>query len=215
MLYEELLSIKKWHFLVVLIIFQLVILFVIKYFFATEYVFYNTYADQFTFDRIKIAFESQSKYQWLGYLFLPLVFIIKVLYNTILLTTGSLLNTENGYFKSNFNICLKAEYIFVAMLLVKLASFAFFKEVNTLNDLGFIPGSLLNLFNTDEVPKWAVYPLQTINVWEVWFCWVGTSLYAIQFGISKSKAAVLFCVPYLIGLFIWMLIVVFLTMQFT
>lgn len=71
--------------------------------------------------------------------FIPIILVIKILYNSAWLTTGSILNTERGNFKANLNICLKAEYVFVVMLLVKLAVFVFFKDVNTLNDLGFIP----------------------------------------------------------------------------
>ena len=212
---NSLLPIKSLQYFLVILFFHLVIAFCINFFFINETVFYNTYADMFAYERAMEIFSVQSRYQWIGYILLPVTLIIKIIYNTTCVTVGSLLHQERGEFESNFNICLKAEYVFVAMLLVKLAFFAFFKEVETLNDLGFIPGSLLNLFDANEVPKWAIYPLQTINIWEVWFCWVGTSLYSIQFNISKAKAAALFCIPYLIGLFIWILVVVFITLQST
>ncbi|WP_460684232.1 hypothetical protein [Niabella aquatica] len=136
-----------------------------------------------------------------------------MLYNTCVVTTGSLLSDSRAGFKSNFNVCLKAEYVFVIMLFVKFLVLGFFKEVNTLDDLSFMPGSLANLYKVSELPKWAVYPLQTLNLWELLFCWAGTELYALQFGISKSAAVQRFCIPYLTGLFIWVLVVVFITLQ--
>jgi hypothetical protein len=212
---KDLLRIKWIIFLVLLVLFQVIITLFVNYVYSTENVFYNTFADQLTYDKINEAFKTQTKYQWIGYVFLPILFVIKILYNSAWLTTGSLLNTERGNFKANFNICLKAEYVFVAMLIVKFALLVFVKEVNTLNDLNFVPLSLANLLNVDKIPKWAIYPLQTINIWELWFCWVGTSLYSRQFNISKAKAAALFCIPYLTGLFIWVLVVVFITLQLT
>ncbi|MFV0604669.1 MAG: hypothetical protein ACK5NK_02395 [Niabella sp.] len=38
-------------------------------------------------------------------------------------------------------------------------------------------------------------------------------LYAIQFGVSKTIAFRSFVIPYLIGLFVWVLVVVFITLQ--
>jgi len=88
---------------------------------------------------------------------------------------GSLLSESKVCFKSNFNVSLKAEYVFIVMLFVKFLVLGFFKEVNTLEDLGFLPGSLANLYSLSDLPKWAVYRLQALNIWELLFCWEGTT----------------------------------------
>ncbi|MCH5598136.1 hypothetical protein [Niabella ginsengisoli] len=115
--------------------------------------------------------------------------------------------------RGSLNVCLKAEVVFLLMLFIKFIAFSFFMDAEDLYDFSFMPGSLANLYNIKELPQWAIYPLQTINIWEVLFCWVGASLYAIQFNVSKSVAFQRFCIPYLIGLFIWVLVVVFITLQ--
>jgi len=211
----ELLQIRKLIFFVLLICFSGAMVYFINYSFYTEQIFFNTYSDQLAFERIEKIFNAQERNKWIGYLLLPLLLYVKVLYNTCAVTTGSLLSDSRAGFKSNFNVCLKAEYVFVIMLFVKFLALSFFKEVDTLDDLSFMPGSLANLYKVTELPKWAVYPLQTINIWEILFCWVGTTLYALQFDVSKAMAFQRFCIPYLIGLFIWILVVVFITLQFS
>lgn len=41
--------------------------------------------------------------------------------------------------------------------------------------LGFLSGSLANLYSLSDLPKWAVYRLQALNIWELLFCWEGTT----------------------------------------
>lgn len=214
-IHQEFLDQKKIYFFATVSIFSLGIAYLIQYFFFSESVFYTTYAEQFTAERTHKLYESSKDWRWLSIILFPLLLIAKVIYNSFWITAGSLLHSERGMFKTNFNVCLKAEYIFVLMLVLKFIWLLFFKQVNNLTDLSYMPGSLLNFFTVDKIPQWLIYPLQTVNIWELLFCIIGTSMYSIQFNLTTIKAAQLFCVPYLSGLFIWVLTVVFLTLQFT
>lgn len=214
-LYKELLSQKKFYYFLVLSIFLVGLSFAIQFSFYNETIFYNTYAEQLTMERTQKMYETGKQWQWISYLLIPIVLFVKVLYNTFWVTTGSLLNDDRIRVKDNYNICLKTEFVFVLMLLVKFIWLLFFKPVNNLNDLGFVPGSLINFCDVDKIPKWLIYPLQTINIWEVLFCIAGTSMYSIHYDVSKAKALQSFCIPYLTGLFIWVLVIVFITLQFT
>lgn len=207
-----LLSIKKWLFFLAITACLLLISFSINYLYFSESVVQNTYAEQMALDRISQLFETQKKFLWLIYLLTPLMLIIRILYNTLWLTTLSLFVEYEGHFKAHFNISLKAEYVFVAMAIARLLWLIFLKEVNTMNDLGYIPFSLVNLYNVNTLPKWAIYPLQLINIWEVLFCWAGTSLYASRFNMSLSASFKRFCIPYLTGLLVWVLAVVFISL---
>lgn len=212
---KELLENKKITYFVILSIILIIITYLIQYSFYNENIFYNSYIQQLSVERAKKIYEASSKWQYLSLVFLPIIFFVKVCYNSFWLTTGSILNNERGGFKLNYNICLKAEYVFALMLLAKFIWLILFKNVNTLSDLSFIPGSLLNLYSIDKIPKWLIYPLQTLNIWEVLFCIVGTSMYSIQYNVGKLKAIQLFCVPYLFGLLFLLLLIVFITLQLT
>jgi hypothetical protein len=138
-----------------------------------------------------------------------------VLYNSFCITIGSSLKTEKESFSNFFNICLKAEYVFVLKDVVKLLYLSSFKDLRNLYDLDYTPCSILNLFREGEIPIWLIYFMQTINIWEILFCAVGTSLYALELNISINKAIQLFCIPYLFGLMIWLFVISFLALQFT
>ena len=211
----DLLKIKNVKYFFILTIFICVITFLIQYLFYSDTIFFNTYSEQLSVERIQKLSTNQKQYQWFGFLFIPIFLILKIIYNNFFITAGSLLDDKLGDFKDNYNICLKAEYVFVMMLIVKFGCFVIYKRVNTIFDLTFIPGSLANLFPISIKPQWYQYLLQTINIWEVLFCIVGTHMYSIQYNVGKTKAAKLFCIPYLTGLFIWVLIVTFISLQLT
>lgn len=211
----DILNFKKFYYLILLFIIGVVLNYLNQTIFFGETIFYNTYADKLTADRIEKMYNNGKSWQWLSYLLIPLVLFLKVLYNSFWLTSASIFNDSKVKFLDNYNICLKAEYVFIIMGIFKFLWLVLFKEVNTLTDLSFMPGSLSNLFKTNEVPVWLNYPLQVVNIWEVLFCIIGTSMCSIQFNISTAKAAKLFCIPYLMGLFIWLMVVVFLSLQFS
>lgn len=212
---KDLLLIRPVFFFIIIALFQMTITILTYYTFYDLNVLYNSYANQLTYDRIADMFETQKRYLWIMSVIIPLSLLFKIFYNAFLILTGSILYDSKGDFRATANVLLKAEYVFVIMLFVKFLVLGFFKEVNILDDLSFVPGSLASLYKVSELPKWAVYPLQTLNIWEVLFCWVGTTLYALQFDVPKAMAFQRFCVPYLIGLFIWVLVVVFITLQFS
>jgi hypothetical protein len=183
--------------------------------FINATIYYNTYASQLTFERSLKLYERSKRYQLAGYLFIPIYLILKIAYNTFWLTIFLFFSNNKVSFKNNFNICLKAEYVFVIMLFVKFIFLLFVKPVTNLSDLNFVPGSLITLFPENNLPKWLLYPLQTINIWEILFCSAGSLMLAVKYQVSMKKAVKSFCIPYLTGLFFWMLIVIFFTLQFS
>jgi magnesium-transporting ATPase (P-type) len=160
-LHKELLETKRIIYFITLSIILIILTYIIQATFYNEQVFYNTYLQQLSLDRVKKIYEASNKWQLVSLLFLPAALLIKIFYNSFWITACSILNNERGGFKGNYNICLKAEYVFVLMLLVKFICLLLFKQVDTLNDLSFIPGSVINLYSVDKIPKWLIYPLQT------------------------------------------------------
>ncbi len=183
-------------------------------FFLTENIFVNTYSELMSYERIGEVFEQTQKYQWISFLFIPVFLIFKVMYNSLWITTGTLLKDDSSYtYEHNFTICLKAELIFVIMLVFRIGALLLYNTVNVINDINFIPGSIINFFNSEELPKWSIYPLKTLNVWEVLYCYLGTKLFAYKYNISVRSAAYLFCIPYVLGLFFLILVYMFLIFQ--
>lgn len=213
-MYKDLLHFKKGYFFLVLSGVTVFLTYWVQSVFVTDAVYYNTYSGIMTSERIKHVIQGIKSVAFVGYLILPATIIIKVLYNTFFVTTATLLESNDVYsFSGNFNVCLKAEFVFILMQIVKIIWLIAFQKVTVLTDINLIPLSALNLFDYASVPKWSIYLLQTINVWEAIYCYAGTKLFAEKYDLPLHRAALLFCLPYLTGIIILILITGFLVLQ--
>lgn len=211
---NEVWSVKSKYFLLIYIAVLLFANYIIQSVYYNENVFYNTYAEQLTYERIHRLFDQSKAYSWLTYIYQPIILLIKVTYFSFWVTAGLFLYFDKVSFKRNFSICLKAEYIFILMNLIKLIGLLF-QRVETLSDLSYMPGSVLNLVNTKNIPKWLMYPLQTINIWELLYCVAGSLMLSRAYELSLKKAAGIFSISYGSGLLIWVLFVAFISLQFS
>ncbi|OYU67086.1 MAG: hypothetical protein CFE22_06315 [Cytophagaceae bacterium BCCC1] len=192
----------------------------ISYFNKTEILsdelIYNFYSTQLSYSQIKELLANQEKYQWIGYLIIPITYFIKISLITLCLYTGILLsNSKTLSFSKIFSAVVLADILFLIPGVVKIFWFSFQPDY-TLEDLQyFMPGSLLNLFNPKEIEPWLVYPLQSINVWEVafWFALAYELKAYFQDDFAKSFGTVM--ASYGSGLVIWIVFVVFLTLNFS
>jgi hypothetical protein len=108
-----------------------------------------------------------------------------------------------------------ADSVFLIPSFIKVVWFSFQPDY-TLEDLQyFMPGSLLNLFNPKEIEPWLVYPLQSINIWEVafWFALAYELKEYFEDNFASSFGTVM--ASYGSGLVIWIVFVVFLTLNFS
>lgn len=152
----------------------------------------------------------------MGYLFIPLLYIIKITLITLCIYTGVLLSNASSLGMSKiFSAVVLADILFLIPGVIKIFWFSFQPDY-TLEDLQyFMPGSLLNFFNPKEIEPWLVYPLQSINIWEVafWFALAYELKGYFQEDFGKSFGTVM--ASYGSGLVIWIVFVVFLTLNFT
>jgi hypothetical protein len=214
-LHIDLLATRNIIFLGVVVFMIALINFIIQHTFLNEQLLFNTYGDRIGYDRLKTIFSRWQSQQWLYLAFIPVSFLLKVGFTTLCVTIGAFYFTDTTSFSSNWNICLKVQYIYLLMIVVTFGDLMLLKEVNTVNDLSFIPFSFTQLLRSDHLPGWAKYPLQTVNVWELLYCLAGSYLFKLHYQVSYKRALTLFSVSYLIGLFLWVIVVVFLTVQFS
>jgi len=105
--------------------------------------------------------------------------------------------------------------IFLIPSIIKMAWFTF-KSDYTLEDVQyFLPGSMLNIFDPKLLEPWLIYPIQSLNIWELAF-WI-----ALAVGLKKYldgdfyRSMSLVAGTYGAGLVIWVVFVTFLTLNFT
>ncbi len=172
---------------------------------------YEALISQLSYERISDALAQGKKWEWLSYAFLPFILFIKILFSVVCLSIGAIfLSVENG-FKQFFTAATNAEFVFAALGFVKLIWFSFIEVNYTLQDLQFFsPLSALSLFKPTELDPWLLYPLQLLSVFEVLY-WIVLAYQLKEIlGKNFSSSFGFVAKTYGVGLFIWVLLVMFL-----
>lgn len=213
---EDLLSIKGWKLFLGIVALNLLIIMVSQLTLVNEIVFFNTYSDQLTYDNAMELFQKMRSYSWVTYAITPIVLILKFSAVSVLIFVGiffSDLHQEVTLGKV-FKVVILSELIFIAASIVKLLWFIFFAGNYTLEDMSFFyPLSLINLFSRSEVATYWVYPLQTVNVFQV--------LYVLLLALGLSKISSLrkqiadrvVLITYIPAIAAWVTVVMFLTID--
>ncbi|MDP3002806.1 MAG: hypothetical protein Q8N38_06745 [Bacteroidales bacterium] len=181
-----------------------------------EIVFYNTFSEQLTYDRSLKLFEDLKRISWISYAFTPIMLLIKFSLISLVLYIGIVfLNIQDKVsLGSVFKIVIASEIIFVCASLLKFLWFYLFAGNYDLNDLGFFyPLSLINFFKTAEVSRLWIFPLQTVNLFQIIY------IISISYGLNKvckiekpdSDKVVL--LSYLPALVLWVALIMFLSID--
>ena len=181
-----------------------------------DIVFYNTYSEQLTYDRAMELFQNLKEVSWIGYVIIPFTLFTKTLFVAIVIYSGLLLINipEKVTFKNVWGIVIASEIIFLIASLIKFLWFYLFAGNYDLMDIGFFyPLSLGNLFSYTDVDKIWIVPLQTFNLFQaVYILMISYGLSRID-GLSHSHAERAVMISYLPGMFIWVAILMFLSLE--
>ena len=141
--------------------------FSINYLFLSEGIFYQSFGEQLAVDRIDKLFKMSQKWEWLGYIFIPIIVLIRVSFTAICLYIGCFLTNSQIRFRELFKVALLADFVFVLAGIAKLVILIFFRDVGKLEDLQFQPLSFLELFPRNSVDKLFVYPFSLLSIFEL------------------------------------------------
>lgn len=187
-----------------------------EYYFLSDTVYFNSFADRFAYDQIDQMLESQRKMRWLGYILQPAMLLIKLSLIAFCLMSAVVWGNLKISFRQIWSIIIRAELVLAMGALFASVYLAVFWEVNSFDDLeGFHNFSLLALLPPDiDAGKWYVYPLQLANVFELFYWLVLTSgvQHLLKFSWKDSLRFV--AKSYGAGLLIWMLIIIFFRLNF-
>ncbi|MBL4655446.1 MAG: hypothetical protein JKY33_06455 [Bacteroidia bacterium] len=204
----------KRHFFVILCMYYFLNTYIISDVVITKELYYQSYGEQVAFEQIDAYVEASEKWSWIGYVFLPLVLLIKISFVALCLNIGTLLNGINIGFKKLFQIVMIAHVVFACASFIKGIWLLFFIDVHTLQDIQLMyPLSLLSIVDTKEIEAWLIYPLQTINLFEFAYWLAIAKGLQMVLNQSFSKMLTLVVSTYGIGLITWMVIVVFLSLN--
>jgi ABC-type multidrug transport system ATPase subunit len=193
-----------------------IIVFILSKYLVSNELVYEYYIDIISQEQINELLDNQGKWQWLSYVLIPLIVIMRSVLVSMCLSVGLFFyDSENNIkYKKLLNVALLGEFILASVGYVK---FFYFTLVNTNYSLvdiqQFYPLSFINFLDVENLEPWLVYPLQTVNLFEI------TYFFVLVYGMHKLlknnywKSFEITAASYGTGLLIWLGFVMFLMLN--
>lgn len=177
---------------------------------------YNSLSEQLTNKQIQNIFAFREKWQWIRFVFTPIVVLIKTSLIASVLYIGTFFFSKIPVaFKQLWAIVINAEFVFLLVPMFKIVWFYFFQTNYTLEDIQyFYPLSALNITGYNIYP-WFIYPFQTLNLFELTY-WLILAYYigkATQTNMDKGLKIVGY--SYVPALLLWVVTIMFFTLSYS
>lgn len=178
---------------------------------------YNSLSEQFTQNQIQHFFEFQDKWQWLSYVFIPILLLIKTSLIASTLYIGTFFFSKVVVsFEQLWAIVVNAEFVFLLVPIFKIAWFSFFQTYYELEDIQyFYPLSALNIVGYKGLEPWFIYPFQILSLFELAY-WLILAYYVGK-ATETNMDYGLKIVGYSYGsaLLLWVVTIMFFTLNFS
>ena len=165
-------------------------------------------------EQIEKVLSFKDQWQWISYVSVPLLLLIKISVTAVLIDVGCVFYNEKLPYKQLFRIVLLGEFIFLAVPIFKLCWFLFFQPNFSLEDIQyFYPLSALNIIGYKGVAVWFIYPLQLLNLFEVVYWFLISVQLNKAIGSTTGKGVNIVASGYGVGLLLWVVCVMFFTLN--
>lgn len=183
----------------------------------TDQLYYNTYGERLAADRIREMIAMREQYAWVGYVLTPLFVALRVAYAALCLSVGAILAEYRAMsFRRLFKAALLCEGVFLLQSTATTVWNAMIAAPETLREVGAaLPTSAAALVDPSGLPRWALYPLRTLNLFEVLYVAALSGTLAWMFGTGWERASLLTVVSYGVGLLLWIAAATFFLIQIT
>ena len=186
-----------------------------KYLLDVNQLLYNSLTEQLSISKVDEMFASARKWQLAGYFIIPLVLFLKTHIIAGVLSMGAFFFEKKLSYKKIWGIVLRAEFIFLAVILVKTFWLYGFVDSFTIEDVqSFYPLSMLSVIGAEGLEPWYLYPLQVVNIFEVIY-WITLAL-LLDRALKESKGNTGFKIvasSYGPALIIWVVGIMFFTLN--
>ncbi len=145
---------------------------------------------------------------------MPLLLLLKISVIAAVLDVGCFFFGKDITYKKLFTIVTQAEFVFLLVIVVKTAWFFTFKTDYTLQEVQyFYPLAAINTVNYENLQTWFVYPMQVVNAFELLYWLVLAYLLGKALQIGTEKSFTIVASSYGVGLLIWVVGIMFLTLN--
>ena len=197
----QLYKIKIVYFSILIMCLYTILCLIYNYVFLSETLFLQWFEGVMTQEQILSTISFFKKWEWGSILINILIIFIKITYVASCIFLGLFFYFEqHDAFKISFNIALKAEIVFVFYLIVRIIWFGVINIPESLEAIQVWPLSLMSFFDPNTTDQWLIYPLNTLNIFEVLYMLMLSALLATAIKIKFRKAFDLVFVSYSAGI---------------
>ncbi len=181
----------------------------------TETFYFVSFEKFMSIKRIEELIDFNKKSENLTYILLPIINTIRYIFNAILIFIGIKFYELEINFRNCIKIVLFAETIPLLSSITKTLYFYIYPPGNFEVLQNFNPLGFSSFLKNDAIPKYLLYPIQQLNLFEVSY-WL-LFAYGIKClgNINFKKALKITSLSYGVGLLIWCIFIVFLQLQFS
>ena len=209
------LNIKLLLYIILISLFYVSISWIANNIIITETFYFVSLEDIMSIKRIEELIDLNKKNEWLTYILLPVVNTIKYSFAAMIIFIGIKLFELEVSFKNCFKIILFAEIIPILSSITKTLYFYIYPPSNFEVLQNFNPLGVSSFLNNDAIPKYLLYPIQQLNLFEVGY-WLLLAYGIKSLGnVDFKKALKITSLSYGVGLLIWCIFIVFLQLQFS
>lgn len=185
-----------------------------RHFVVSEELVYNSLSERLPSERIEDAMANRIKYEWINYVLIPVIKFILFLITTIVILVGVHINSYKIAFKKILTVVVYSGFLFLLPTIIRIIYFSLFKDSFTLNDFqNFYPHSLLFYIDKSKIATWFYYPISVINIYEfVYWFFLAVGIKKVS-DLSFIKSFILILQTYVLGFFIWVVFVVFISLN--
>ncbi len=188
----------------------------LKSFLHFDTLFYNSLSEQLTSEEIENFIGLQKKWGWIGHFTIAILLLVKTFLISTFIYIGLFFSNKDLKLKLIWKIVLKAEFIFLLVPLFKIIWFYFFQINYTLEDVQyFYPFSALNIIGYENLEPWYIYPLQTLNLFELGYWLYLGYLIGKETETNMDKGFKIVASSYGPALLLWVVTIMFFTLNYS
>lgn len=177
---------------------------------------YNSLSERLTSKQIENFIGFQKKWQWIGYVAIPVILLIKTILIATILYIGLFFSDRDLKFSDLWNLVIKAEFIFLLVPVFKIIWFYFFQTNYSLKDIqNFYPLSALNIVGYEGLELWFIYPFQILNLFELTYViYLGYQVGQLT-NTNTAKGLKIVGYSYVHILLLWVVTIMFFTRNYS
>ena len=216
---QKILDLKKINSLLLIVAIYVILSLISNYIFVSYTILSQWYEGILTQTQIHETVTIAKKWEWGIILLNVLIVFIRISFVSSCLYLGLFFffekyNSFNSY-KISFNVALKAEIVLLLYSIVRLLWFGIIHIPESPEEMNVMPLSLMHFFDPATIEPWLIYPLNTFNVFEVFYVWMLSALMAVAIQTKFRKAFEIVFVSYGAGLLLLMVAQMFLILNNT